>query len=180
MLVVCLVVGMGLRWARIAVACIYSAGTASRSEIVWRVVTFPPLIALVVAVGLSPVAFPGWVDGVFHRLGDTLAPLALVSVGLQLRLGEIRGFRRALGLGLAFKLVLGPLLIALIYVGALSWSGETSRVTVFEAAMGPQIGGAIVAMQYGLSPPLITLMVGIGILLSFLTLPLWYPGLAMV
>jgi predicted permease len=168
-----------LSTAGIAVACIYSAGTASRKEIAWRVVTFPPLIALVVAVVLSPLGFPGWVDGVFHRLGDTLAPLALVSVGLQLRLGEIRGFGRALGIGLAFKLVVGPLLIALIYVGALSWSGETSRVTVFEAAMGPQIGGAIVAMQYGLSPPLITLMVGIGILLSFLTLPLWYLGLAM-
>jgi hypothetical protein len=48
--------------------------------------------------------------------------------------------------------------------------------------MGPQIGGAIVAMQYGLSPSLITLMVGIGIgiALSFLTLPLWYLGLALV
>jgi hypothetical protein len=46
--------------------------------------------------------------------------------------------------------------------------------------MGPQIGGAIVAMQYGLSSSLITLMVGVGIALSFLTLPLWYFGLAMV
>ena len=85
-----------------------------------------------------------------------------------------------LGLGLGFKLVLGPLLMALLYIGALSWSGETSQVTVFEAAMGPQIGGAIVAMQYGLSPSLITLMVGIGIMLSFLTLPLWYFGLSLL
>jgi predicted permease len=85
-----------------------------------------------------------------------------------------------LGLGLAFKLVLGPLLIALVYVGALSWDGETSRVTIFEAAMGPQIGGAIVAMQYGLSASLITLMVGVGIALSFLTLPLWYLALGLV
>jgi predicted permease len=53
-------------------------------------------------------------------------------------------------------------------------------VTIFEAAMGPQIGGAIVAMQYGLSASLITLMVGVGIALSFLTLPLWYFGLGMV
>jgi predicted permease len=60
------------------------------------------------------------------------------------------------------------------------WDGETSRVTIFEAAMGPQIGGAIVAMQYGLSASLITLMVGVGIALSFLTLPLWYFGLGMV
>jgi hypothetical protein len=35
-------------------------------------------------------------------------------------------------------------------------------------------------MQYGLSPSLITLMVGVGITLSFLTLPLWYLGLALI
>jgi len=31
-----------------------------------------------------------------------------------------------------------------------------------------------------LSPSLITLMVGVGIMLSFLTLPLWYLGLALI
>jgi hypothetical protein len=29
-------------------------------------------------------------------------------------------------------------------------------VTLFESAMGPQIGGAIVATQYELDPPLVT------------------------
>jgi predicted permease len=164
----------------ITVACIYSSGRASWGEIARRVVTFPPLIALALAIVLLPVSYPAWLSGVLHRLGDTLAPLALVSVGLQLRLDQMAGNRVSLGMGLGFKLIMGPLLVALLYVGALSWSGETSRVTIFEAAMGPQIGGAIVAMQYGLSQSLITLMVGIGIVLSFLTLPLWYLGLSLV
>jgi predicted permease len=47
-------------------------------------------------------------------------------------------------------------------------------VTVFEAAMGPMIGASIVAMDHELDPPLITLMVGIGIPLSFLTVPTWW------
>ena len=164
----------------ITVACVYSSGRASWREIAWKVVTFPPLLALVSAVTLSPIEYPIWFDHLLHRLGDTLAPLALVSVGLQLRLDQLHGNRAALGMGLGFKLVLGPLLIALIYVVGLSWRGETSQVTMFEAAMGPQIGGAIVAIQYGLSPSLITLMVGVGIALSFLTLPLWYFGLALL
>ena len=46
--------------------------------------------------------------------------------------------------------------------------------------MGPQIGGAIVGIQYGLNPALITLMVCIGITLSFLTLPLWWYALQVV
>lgn len=163
----------------ITVACIYSSGSASSQEIAIRIMTFPPLIALLLALALSPVPYPAWLAGMLHRLGDTLAPLALVSVGLQLRLGQMNGNRVPLGLGLGFKLVVGPLLIALVYLGELSWGGETSRVTIFEAAMGPQIGGAIVAMQYGLNASLITLMVGVGIALSFLTLPLWYLGLTL-
>jgi predicted permease len=162
----------------IIVACLFSAGAASGREIARRIVTFPPLIALMLAFLLMPVTYPQWAVGLLHRLGNTLAPLALVSVGLQLRLDQVAGHRVALGVGLGFKLVVGPLLIALIYVVLLSRSDETTRVTVFESAMGPMIGGSIVAIQHGLSPPLTTLMVGIGITLSFVTVPLWYLGLA--
>ena len=55
-------------------------------------------------------------------------------------------------------------MLALLYFGILGTTEETTRVTVFEAAMGPQIGGAIVAVQHGLNPPLVSLMVGLGIL----------------
>jgi predicted permease len=100
--------------------------------------------------------------------------LALVSVGLQLRLDQLRGDSSPLALGLSFKLLLAPLLLAILYIGVMRVNGEAIRITLFEAAMGPQIGGAIVAIQHGLNPPLITLMVGIGIILSFLTLPAWW------
>ena len=52
--------------------------------------------------------------------------------------------------------------------------GPVLQVTVFEAAMGPMIGAAIVAMDHDLDPALVTLMVGIGIPLSFVTLPAWW------
>ncbi len=48
------------------------------------------------------------------------------------------------------------------------------QVTIFEAAMAPMIGASIVAIEHKLDPPLVTLMVGIGIPLSFLTLPVWW------
>jgi hypothetical protein len=38
-------------------------------------------------------------------------------------------------------------------------SGEAMQVTLFQAAAGPQIGSAIVAMQYESDPQLIALMV---------------------
>jgi len=75
-----------LSTAGVAVACLFSSGTASRREIALRVVAFPPLAALVLAVLLAPIEYPAWLAGMLRRLGDTVAPLALVSVGLQLQL----------------------------------------------------------------------------------------------
>ena len=158
----------------ITVACLYSGKSASGREIAYRIATFPPLIALVLAVALSSLHYPDWLSTVLHRLSDTLAPLALVSVGLQLRLDQLSGNKLSLGQGLAFKLLVGPALIAILYVVLLRQNDDATRVTLFEAGMGPQIGGAIVAVQYGLNPTLVTLMVGIGITLSFATLPLWW------
>jgi predicted permease len=166
-----------LSTAGITVACLFSSGSASPREIARKVVTFPPLVALALALLTITLPYPAWLAGLFERLGETLTPLALVSVGLQLRLGQLRGCYMPLSLGLAFKLILGPALIALLYLGILGKGGQMMQVTLFEAAMGPQIGGAVVAMQYGFNPALITLMVGIGITLSFVTLPLWYLAL---
>jgi predicted permease len=81
---------------------------------------------------------------------------------------------QALTVGLAFKLVLGPALILALFGAPLGDALPALRVTVFEAAMGPMIGASIVAMEHELDPPLVTLMVGVGIPVSFLTLPLWW------
>ena len=91
-----------------------------------------------------------------------------------MRLADLAGRIPALTLGLLFKLVFGPILITLILVKLLGVNGQLTQVTIFEAAMAPQIGAAIVAMEHKLDPPLVTLMVGIGIPLSFLTLPMWW------
>ena len=70
--------------------------------------------------------------------------------------------------------MLAPALILLLFAGAMRDDWQVLSVTVFEAAMGPMIGASIVAMDHELDPPLVTLMVGLGIPLSFLTLPAWW------
>jgi len=161
----------------ILVACLCSRGSASVSEIARRIAMFPPLIALVVALILMPIAYPPIVSESLARLGGTLAPLALVSVGMQLRPGVLRGRLAPVACGLGVKLMLAPLVLAIVYLKVLGTSGTVAHVTLFEAAMGPQIGGAIVATQYELDPPLVTLMVGIGSVAAFVTLSLWWYAL---
>lgn len=158
----------------IAVACVYSDTTTSWREVARRIATFPPLLAMVLALLLIPVRYPEWLEVTLLRLGTTVAPLALISVGFQLRFNTLAGNRTALGLGLGLKLIAAPALIALLYLGWLHEAGKIAQVTLFEASMAPMVGASIVATQHGLNPPLISLMVGVGTVLSFLTLPLWW------
>ena len=162
----------------VTIACIYSRGTPSVRGVLTRVITFPPLIAVLAAMALMDVSYPTWLSDVLTRLGGTLAPLALVSVGLQLRLDALRGNRGPLALGLGYKLIVAPALLGILYFGLVGLSDGNMRVTVLESAMGPQIGGAIVASQYGLNPALVTLMVGAGTLLAFMTAPCCWELLA--
>ncbi len=158
----------------ILIICIYADGALTAKDVVMRIVTFPPLIALVLAVFLLRVSYPAWLTGALTHLGGTLAPLALVSIGLQLRLDSLSGNQALLAAGVGYKLLIAPALIAVIYFIGLGLRGRTMNITLFEAGMAPQIGGSIVAIQFGLNGPLITLMVGVGTILSFLTLPTWW------
>ena len=52
--------------------------------------------------------------------------------------------------------------------------GIIPQIGVFEASVAPMITAAVIADQYQLNPKLANLMVGTGIMLSFLTTGLWY------
>jgi predicted permease len=159
----------------IALARYFSAGPRPGfREIASRVVQFPPFVATVAALALTPVSFPDWLQELLLRLAATVAPIALLSVGFQLRLSEVQGKVPALALGLTYKLLVGPALIFAIYVGLFGLSGPVVRISIFEAAMAPMVSAAIVAMDNDLDPPLATLLVGLGVPLSFLTLAVWY------
>jgi len=158
----------------ITVAGIYSSGRPTMAEIAKRIVLFPPFISLVIALLLTPMEYAGWFTVLLKRLGDTLAPLALLSVGMQLRMGHVAEHKRNLAIGLGFKLLLAPFMIYLLYVQLLGAHGQAIQITIFEAAMPPMITAAIVATEHDLDPELSTLMVAVGLLISFVTLGGWH------
>ena len=159
----------------ILVASLYASGrSVSAKAVVRKIALFAPFQAFVLALLLMPLEYPAWLYELLKRLGATLVPIALVSVGYQLQLSLVQGRALALTVGLLFKLVIAPTLILLLFVRWLSGDGQVLNVTVFEAAMAPMIGASIVAIDHELDPPLVTLMVGLGIPLSFVTLPVWW------
>lgn len=159
----------------IAVAARYSEGRTQGRHLVKKVLTFPPFLAMLAAFALRPFPIPEFAVKPLELLASTLTPLALVTVGLQLSFsGErLRHMRRELSAGLAFKLVISPL----IFWGISRFLGNAdslaARVTVLEAAMAPMISASIVASQFGLRPELSASMVGLGAVLSLVSVPLW-------
>ena len=107
------------------------------------------------------------------RIGETLAPLALLSVGMQLRLDTVRQHARALALGLGYKLVLAPALVVVVLWALDAAPGTTAHVSVIEAAMPPMIGAGIVAAQANLAPRLVSTMIGLGIPIGLATATGW-------
>jgi hypothetical protein len=158
----------------IVTAARLSSKDVSGGSLVKRIVIFPPFQALVAGILFIPLEFPVWAAEVLSKLGATLPPLALLSVGFALRLSHIRGMEASLAIGLFYKLILGPAALYLLCIVAFGAQGLTARVTIFESAMPPMIVGGIVAMEYGLNPRLAALMVGVGIPLSFITLAVWW------
>lgn len=140
-----------------------------------RLAAFPPVWAFVAAALLTPFDYPPALRTPLERLAATLVPVALVSVGAQLRLdaGALRAERGRLVLGLAFKLALAPALLTLLFVFLLKLRGFVVRVTLVEAAMAPMVTGALLVAEYGLDRRLANLLLALGIPLSLVTVPAW-------
>lgn len=160
----------------IIVASFYSKGTPNPKAIASKILFFPPFIAFFLAVMMNVLKFDFVQDlqSVFQRLGNTVTPIALVAVGLQLKIDKRSQHWNFLTLGLFFKLILTPLFFVILYKFILKGNGIEVDVSILESAMAPMITAAILASSYGLKPKLSSMMIGFGIPISFVTLAFWY------
>lgn len=153
------------------VAALYSGSKLEASAIVRKILLFPPFGAFLLGLGAGQLGgWPSLLDGIFVRVGATLVPLALFSVGLQLRLRLAPGQMSVATIGLVWKMGIAA---ALISAGGLLFGIDRSvyTIAVLQAAMAPMISAGILAEQSDLDPPLANAVLSIGILLSFLTVP---------
>jgi predicted permease len=139
----------------------------SARTILLRVLKFPPFLALLVA--FLPIPRPPMVESVLERVGDTLVPIAMFAVGLKL---SLRPPREAgpLIFGLGAKMILSPL-VAFAFLKLVGASHEATRVGVFEAGMPSMITAGALSILAGLAPELAAALVGYGVLLALVTLP---------
>jgi predicted permease len=96
-------------------------------------------------------------------------PVMLILLGLELTRIQWSHSFRALGLGVAVKLLLAPL-VGLLFASLFGLQHAARQGTVLEAAMPAAVATTVVATEYKLEPSLVTAIVFFGTLLSPLTL----------
>ena len=160
----------------ILVASIYSTGKPDGLKIVKKIAFFPPFLTFLIACLMNYLNFDfhDYVQALLQKAGTIMTPLAMLSVGLQLKFDRRSQHWRFLGMGLLYKLILTPAVIYLLYVVILQQHSKMIEVAVMESAMAPMITASILASSNGLKPRLSSMMVGFGIPISFITLVFWY------
>ncbi|MDH4322026.1 MAG: AEC family transporter [Desulfobulbaceae bacterium] len=160
-------------YGTVVLAAYGSADKLTARALVKRICTFPPFIALALAILTKPCDRPPEIDQMLAAISASLVPVVMVAVGFQLKLRLQPGSLTPLSLGLLIKLIIAPLL-ALAGCKILALDVMAAKVSIFEAGMPPMITAGALALIAGLAPELTAAMVGLGIIASFATLPLLF------
>ncbi|WP_298692785.1 AEC family transporter [uncultured Sulfuricurvum sp.] len=152
-----------------AIVARYETGKIHPRLILKKLFLFPPFIFLITAMVFGEM--PSALTPYLKTLASTMVPVALVSVGFSLRL---RGddidyplFAKALGV----KLIVMPL-IAFGVLMAMGMEPLALKTAVLESGMPSMITAGALAIAAGFAPALSAALVGYGIIISLVTLPL--------
>jgi predicted permease len=155
----------------ITVSAIYSGGRPEPRLIIKRVLLFPAFIALIAAfIAAASGGWPPAIESLVGRIGATLTPVALFSIGLQFRLHLDRSRLGAAALALGWKLALAPVVIYLLG-RSLGAGGLVLAVGVLQSAMAPMVSTSILAAQYKLDHEVANMALGAGLVISLLSVP---------
>ena len=151
-----------------AVIARYESGSFHKRLIVKKLLIFPPFIFLLFALlfGEMPISAQPYLQ----TLASTLVPLALISVGYSMKFGGEIDY----GLftqSLILKLIIMPL-IAFGILSAMGTQPLALKTAVLESGMPSMITAGALAIAAGFAPRLSAALVGYGIIISLVTLPI--------
>jgi malate permease and related proteins len=160
----------------ILVGSLYGNHSESLSGVPFKILKFPPFGFLVgtLAMSLFDLKAPEFLIPLLQLIGKTMPPMALLAIGLKFTVDRRSLASPFFWYGLGYRLILAPALVWLIYRNFLPADSLALKVTVLESGMAPMITGSIVAMQFGLQPRLATLLSGLGMPISAISLLIWY------
>ena len=143
----------------------------SLKQILISLLKFPPFIALVSGFILINYSIDSYIFNLIERISQTLIPCSMIAVGFQIKYKLSMQKIKPILVGLGLKLIILPLVSLAIYkffnVNLLSL-----KVSVLQSGMPPMVTAGALAMSANLEKEISAALVGYGLLLSFITLPL--------
>jgi predicted permease len=160
----------------ILVGSLYGNHSESLRKVPLKILKFPPFGFLVGTLVMSflNLKTPELLIPLLQLIGKTMPPMALLAIGLKFTVDRRSLASRFFWYGLGYRLILAPAVVWMIYRNFLPADSLDLKVTVLESGMAPMITGSIVAMQFGLQPRLATLLSGLGMPISAISLLIWY------
>ncbi len=141
----------------------------SVQAIVKRVFSFPPFLALLIALLFAKPLQHVAIAESLSLIASSIVPVVMFAIGLQLKIKLAPGQTFPFCFALTVKLLIAPFVV-LILCQLAGIDTPASKIAVFEAGMPPMVTAGAMAMSAGLAPRLAAALVGWGILLSFGTL----------
>ena len=142
------------------------------SQICIKVLTFPAFIAMLVGFAVRDWPYPAFLQLLLDSLAVTLVPVIMIAVGFQFRLRLEKGESQPLVFALAVKLLLMPAL-ALAMLWGFGPEPLLLQVSVLQAGMPPMVSAGALAIGAALAPRMVATLIGLGLVISFVTLPMW-------
>ncbi len=145
--------------------------SGQRANPVKEILTFPVVVAVVLALVLRPVTFPILVSDWLDALAKMTVPLIMISLGLTLDWTKLRGHLRWSGAAAGLKLVALPLL-AWGFAALFIREPLLAHIAVLEAGMPSMMLSLVFATRFGLDEEFAASAIVLTTTASIVTLPL--------
>ncbi|MGH9273172.1 MAG: AEC family transporter [Acidimicrobiales bacterium] len=155
-----------------AIAAHWGSGEGGWAPVLGRLVRFPPFLAVLASFVLRAVEVPSGIDSALGDVGQLLAPLAMLTLGLRFRVAASAHARQAAIWCLGTKMVLLPVVVLAAAAVAGGVDDPAWRASVLEAGMPPMVTAGVIAARAGLDEELATTVVGVGLVIALVTIPL--------
>jgi predicted permease len=160
----------------ILVGSLYGDHSESLRKVPIKILKFPPFGFLIgtLIMGILNIPTPEKIIPLLQLIGKTMPPMALLVIGLRFSVDLQSITSRFFWYGIIYRLIFAPAMVWLVYSLFLERNSLEFKVTVLESGMAPMITGSIIAIQFGLQPKLATLLSGLGMPISAISIAIWY------
>lgn len=136
-----------------------------------EIATFPPFIALALALAMRSVPVPMLVSGWLDVLAKLVVPMIMISVGLSLRPEKVRAHLSKVAIIAGLKIVMLPLMALAIGTFVLG-DPASMRIVVLEAGVPSMMLTVVMGMRFKLDVDLIASAIIVTMLGAIVTIPL--------